>query len=142
MKFNMKNAPNVIWTVVAAVVLISVFIEGMYLPGAPKANKVSRVTISYPAVTEEVKEFTDPENISQACKLMDTLKYVPFKSAKGRLENAITIEYHLKNGSTKTVIADKELVLWGGKNCVLKDDEAFVELATATFFAEEAAVVD
>lgn len=132
----MKNAPNVLWTVVAAVILISIFINGMQLPGAPKARNVSRITVAYPAVTEGEQEFTDEESIEKACDLLDSLKYIPFRSVKDRQENPITINYYLTNGSTKTVTADAKSVFWGGKLCALKDPGTFMQLAAEAFFAE------
>lgn len=111
--------------------------KGMFLVGVPSMDEVKKVTFSYPALTDQVKEYTDEENIELAVKLTGFLKYSPFAETAEAAPDGITIYYHLDNGKMVSVTADEETVVWQGKAHALKDPEIFMNLATTLFFGEE-----
>ena len=67
-------------SILAAVFLLSVLINGMWLVGLPKEEDVERAEISYQSLSGEIKSFNDERNIELAVSLSNFLKYVPFKS--------------------------------------------------------------
>ena len=57
------------------IVGINIFTNGMYLWGLPRINDIQSVNITYPSVTDDVKEISSREDIELALKLTGFLKY-------------------------------------------------------------------
>ena len=116
---------------------INIFLNGMYLLGLPDLDEIQSISISYPTVTNEVKEFSDDENIELALKLTGFLKYDLFEKTENTGEPLITITYHLKDGTSKEVSANNTVVWWNGKTHNIKDKDMFVNLTEGIFFLED-----
>ena len=115
---------------------IKVGMEGMWLFGIPKSEKVSSVTIKYPSLTDEVKEITDREKIELCVHMSGFLKYKPFANAEVGDEPLITFIYNLDNGDKVEVSANETTVFYKGKKHILKNDSTFVNVVEDTFFFE------
>ena len=50
------------------IVGINIFMNGMYLWGLPRINDIQSVNITYPSVTDDVKEISSREDIELAFK--------------------------------------------------------------------------
>ena len=116
------------------IVGIRIFTNGMYLFGLPDLNDIQSVNISYPSVTENVKEISSREDIELALKLTGFLKYDLFGAVNSEEESDITITYFLKDGASKTISANNTTVWWNNKIHVIKDKEMFINLAEGIFF--------
>ncbi len=134
-----KLAAIVLKVLLTAIIIVSVFIftDGMYLLGIPDASQVEQVTVSYPEVSNEVKVFTEDEDIEQTIKLTNFLKYSVFEKYAGDDKPMITITYHLTNGGEISVSASRETVWWKGKAHILKDKDMFINLTEGIFFLED-----
>ena len=119
------------------VVGINIFTNGMYLWGLPRINDIQSVNITYPSVTDDVKEISSSEDIELALKLTGFLKYDLFGEVNSEEEPAITITYFLKDGTSKTISANNTTVWWNNKIHVIKDKEMFVNLTEGIFFLED-----
>ncbi len=138
----LKKTGGFLLTVLAStilIVLIHLLTSGMYLLGVPKAQEVQAVTLSYPQVSEAVKEVNDREKIEQAVKLTGFLKYSLFQEADPGGEPLITMTYRLADGRTVSVSANRETVWWKGKARALKKPDMFLNLAQGIFFLEDLA---
>ncbi|MGI6029257.1 MAG: hypothetical protein ACOX81_07590 [Candidatus Heteroscillospira sp.] len=136
-----RGAARFLLTVLATAVLlvgIDIFTSGMYLMGVPAIEDVAKVTIAYPELSGEAKEFTDAEHIELAVKLTGFLKYAPFEKPDAEAQPAMTITYFLSDGGQLSVSADRETVWWMGKARALKEEGAFMKLAEGIFFYGEA----
>lgn len=116
------------------IVGIKIFTDGMYLWGLPDLNDIQSVNISYPSVTEDVKKISSREEIELALKLTGFLKYDLFEEANDKEEPDIIITYFLKDGTSKTISANKTTVWWNNKIHVIKDKEMFINLTEGIFF--------
>lgn len=116
---------------------LSIITKGMYLIGIPKIDDVQKVTISYPEATDEIKEFSDREQIELAINLTGFLKYSLFEHADDKELPMITITYILDNGKSISVSANRSTVWWKERAYVIKDKETFIRLAEALFFLQE-----
>ena len=119
------------------IVGINIFMNGMYLWGLPRINDIQSVNITYPSVTDDVKEISSREDIELALKLTGFLKYDLFGEVNSEEEPAITITYFLKDGTSKTISANNTTVWWNNKIHVIKDKEMFVNLTEGIFFLED-----
>ena len=119
------------------IVGISVFTDGMYLLGLPDLNDIQSVNISYPSVTDGVKEILSREDIELALKLTGFLKYDLFGEVNSEEEPVIIITYFLKDGTSKTISANNTTVWWNNKIHVIKDKEMFINLTEGIFFLED-----
>ena len=119
------------------IVGISIFTDGMYLLGLPDLNDIQSVNISYPSVTDGVKEISSREDIELALKLTGFLKYDLFGEVNSEEEPVIIITYFLKDGTSKTISANNTTVWWNNKIHVIKDKEMFVNLTEGIFFLED-----
>lgn len=113
---------------------ISIAKDGIYLIGVPEIDEVQKVTISYPSVSDQIKEITDDEYIELAVKLTGFLKYALFKRADDNEEPMVNIVYFTSDGSEISVSANRETVWWKGKAYVLRDDETFINLTESIFY--------
>lgn len=127
----------VLLTIVSVTVIFFV-VNGVRLRGVPSMEDVERAEISYPSVTDEVKEVPG-EKIELAVKLTGFLKYDPFKAADESGEPLITITYFTKDGREIAVSANRETVWWKGRAHALKEENLFVKLAEGIFFLEDLA---
>lgn len=116
---------------------ISIFTDGMYLLGLPDLNDIQSVNISYPSVTDGVKEISSREDIELALKLTGFLKYDLFGEVNSEEEPVIIITYFLKDGTSKTISANNTTVWWNNKIHVIKDKEVFINLTEGIFFLED-----
>lgn len=123
--------------ITALIIGIDFFTEGMYLWGLPNLEDIQSVSISYPIVTDDVKEISSQKDIELAVKLTGFLKYDLFKKANSEETPLITITYHLKNGTDKTISANNTTVWWNNKTYIIKDKESFVNLTEGIFFLED-----
>ena len=140
MKKTVKGTIRLLIVIVAVTVLvvgIKILTDGMYLFGIPDLKDVQTVSISYPSVTEEVKEVSNQEEMELSLKLTGFLKYDLFEKADNDEEPLITITYHLKDETDKTISANNTTVWWNGKTYVIKDKEIFVNLTEGIFFLED-----
>ncbi len=119
------------------IVGIRIFTDGMYLLGLPDLNDIQSVNISYPSVTDGVKEISSREDIGLALKLTGFLKYDLFGEVNSEEEPAITITYFLKDGTSKTISANNTTVWWNNRIHVIKDKEMFINLTEGIFFLED-----
>ena len=119
------------------IVGINIFMNGMYLWGLPRINDIQSVNITYPSVTDDVKEISSREDIELALKLTGFLKYDLFGEVNSEEEPAITITYFLKDGTSKTISANNTTVWWNNKIHVIKDKEMFINLTEGIFFLED-----
>ena len=97
----------------------------------------TQINITYPSVTDGVKEISSSEDIELALKLTGFLKYDLFGEVNSEEEPAITITYFLKDGTSKTISANNTTVWWNNKIHVIKDKEMFVNLTEGIFFLED-----
>ena len=111
--------------------------NGMYLWGLPRINDIQSVNITYPSVTDDVKEISSREDIELALKLTGFLKYDLFEKVNSEEEPTITITYFLKDGTSKTISANNTTVWWNNKIHVIKDKEMFINLTEGIFFLED-----
>ena len=118
-------------------VSIQLFTQGMWLWGLPSLDEVQSVSISYPSVTDTVKEVSDQEDMELALKLTNFLKYNVFEKADTTQEPLIHITYHRKDGSDQTISANRTTVWWQGKAYALKEKDMFVNLTEGLFFLED-----
>ena len=100
-------------------------------------NDIQSVNITYPSVTDDVKEISSREDIELALKLTGFLKYDLFGEVNSEEEPAITITYFLKDGTSKTISANNTTVWWNNKIHVIKDKEMFINLTEGIFFLED-----
>ena len=119
------------------IVGINIFTNGMYLWGLPRINDIQSVNITYPSVTDDVKEISSSEDIELALKLTGFLKYDLFGEMNSEEEPAITITYFLKDGTSKTISANNTTVWWNNKIHVIKDKDMFINLTEGIFFLED-----
>ena len=119
------------------IVGINIFTNGMYLWRLPRINNIQSVNITYPSVTDDVKEISSSADIELALKLTGFLKYDLFGEVNSEEEPAITITYFLKDGTSKTISANNTTVWWNNKIHVIKDKEMFVNLTEGIFFLED-----
>ena len=139
MKKAVKGTIRLLIVIVAATALvvgIKILTDGMYLLGIPDLEEVQTVSILYPSVTEEVKEVSSQEDMELSLKLTGFLKYDLFEKADSNEKPFITIIYHLKDGTDKTISANNTTVWWNGQTYVIKDKEMFVNLTEGIFFSE------
>ena len=121
------------------VVGIRIFTDGMYLFVLSDLQDVQTVSISYPIVTDEIKEISSQEDIELSLKLTGFLKYDLFENADCREDPLITITYHLKDGTDKAIAANNTTVWWNEKAYAIKDKEMFINLTEGIFFLEDLA---
>lgn len=95
--------------------------------------------ISYPIVTDEIKEVSSQEDIELSLKLTGFLKYDLFENADCSEDPLITITYHLKDGTDKVIAANNTTVWWNEKTYAIKDKEMFINLTEGIFFLEDLA---
>ena len=119
------------------IVGINIFTNGMYLWGLPRINDIQSVNITYPSITDDVKEISSREDIDLALKLTGFLKYDLFEKVYSEEEPAITITYFLKDGTSKTISANNTTVWWNNRIHVIKDEEMFINLTEGIFFLED-----
>lgn len=123
--------------VTVLLVIINIFTKGMYLLGLPDLTDIQSVSISYPSVTDDTKEVSSPEDIELALKLSGFLKYDLFEKADKTEKPLITITYHLKGGTDKTISANNTTVWWNDKSYTIKEKEMFIKLTEGIFFLED-----
>ncbi len=116
---------------------VNVLSNGMWLLGLPNEKDIESVSVSYPSVTEEVKLYSDSENIHLALSLSGFLKYTPLKQPDQEDAPLITITYHLKDATRKTLSASDRTVWWNGTARCVKQTGAFIKLTGGIFFLSE-----
>ena len=128
---------GIIALVTLLTVSIQLFTQGMWLWGLPSLDEVQSVSLSYPSVTDTVKEVSEPEDMELALKLTGFLKYDQFEKADTNDEPLISITYHRTDGTEQTVSANRTTVWWQGKAYALKEKDMFVNLTEGLFFLED-----
>jgi len=117
----------------ACVMAVKIAMNGMYLIGVPAKENVGRVTITRAG---ESRELADSEEIELAVGLSGFLKYSLFEGADEGGEPLITITYHLTDGKTVTLAANRETVWWKGKPRAIREEGVFVNLTEGLFFPQ------
>ena len=120
------------------IVIVSVLMEGMWLLGVPKIEDVQSVSITDLRYSTEAKEFEDEESIDLAIKLSNFLRYKPLSPVTGHDTPIVSITYHLKDGSSKSLSANENTVWWQGKAYNIKQEKIFLNLSEGIFFYGEA----
>lgn len=140
MKKIAKSLLRLLGLIAAVTILtvgIQIFTQGMWLWGLPSLDEVQSVSLSYPNVTDTVKEVSEPEDMELALKLTGFLKYDLFEKADTTDEPLISITYHRTDGTEQTVSANRTTVWWQGKAYALKEKDMFVNLTEGLFFLED-----
>lgn len=119
------------------IVMVSIFKDGVYLFEIPSISEISKVTISYPNVSAEVKEVTDLKDIELSLSLTGFLKYSFFEKAKTYEQPLVTMTYHLNNDEEIQISANYETVWWKGKVHKIKESDEFINLIEILFFLTE-----
>lgn len=129
---------------VASLVLVVLIVTGIYiltqglpLSGTPKPSNVESITVRHGEMDGEITDYSDSENIEQACKLLGFLNYVPFAEASEADGPDILITYNLKDGKRLVAAANKETVWWRGKSYPIKKQEMFLNLAHGIFHLDD-----
>lgn len=122
----------------ALLMAVNILWRGMYLIGIPSTGSVAETSISYPALTDEVKTVRSPEDLELTVKLSGFLRYDLFAQPDESGEPLITLSYHTLDGGTVTVSANRTTVWWHGKAHAIKDPDLFINLTEGIFFLEEA----
>lgn len=123
--------------VTVLLIIINICVDGMYLFGIPKIENVKKVTISYPEVSDEIKEISDSEHIELAVKLSGFLKYSLLEDADTSEVPLITIIYYTSNGDAIEVSANRKTVWWKGKAHAIKEDDMFINCVEGIFFLDD-----
>ncbi|AFL99284.1 hypothetical protein Desde_0840 [Desulfitobacterium dehalogenans ATCC 51507] len=134
-----KIIKQYILPVVLSMVFVSIgffWLHGVPLIGQPKKEDVSYIEIADTNLTDDIRTFTEYEDIEKTVNMLNFLNYqlgTPEQEAP-----FITITYHLKNGEKVDIFANKDTVYWGGKGYTIKDDNGtiFVNIIEGMFFSD------
>lgn len=122
--------------VMAAVLTpLSILLRGMWLLGLPAQEQVRSVSVFCPEAAAQAKAVSSPREIELALQVTGLLKYDLFAQAGEERPPAVTITYHLQDGSDVTLAANSTTVWWNGKALSLKDEEMFVNVTQGIFFS-------
>lgn len=110
-----------------------ILIWGMPVSGAPNPRDVQSVTVKYGEEPGGAVEYTDPEKIESACRLLGSMNYEPFTESSEGDAIAVTITYNMKDGSRKVAAANSQTGWWQGKTMKLKQGDVFVNVAEGLF---------
>lgn len=134
-KLGKRVLLTVIPIVLAALIAggINIFAYGMPISGAPKPQDVASVSVKYGEEGGEAVEYTDPEKIELAVKLLSSLNYVPFQTPDENEEVGVMLIYNMKDGSRLVAAANSLTGWWKGKAYVLKEKAVFFNLAQGVF---------
>ena len=120
--------------VAAALIALSILLDGMYLLGLPAQGQVRSVSVFCPEAAAQAKEVSSPQEIELALQVTGLLKYDLFAQASEEQPPAVAITYHLRDGSF-TVAANNTTVWWNGKARSLKKEDMFVNVTQGIFFS-------
>lgn len=124
--------------ITAIIVLVNIFMDGMWILGIPDIEDVQAVQITDRRYSDEAKGFADEETIQLAVQLSGFLKYKPLRKPQNDFEPGVNFTYLLKDGTQRSLSADENTVWWKGKAYVLKQEEVFLRLCEGIFFFGEA----
>jgi len=128
-----RTALGVALTCIVTAVLF-IMANGVPIWGAPDPKDVASVTVSWAGGGQ--REFTDPEKISLAVKLLSHLNYLPFtppSEASEDLGPDVSITYALRDGREISAGANWITGWWNGEARALKEPDMFVNLAEGVF---------
>lgn len=117
--------------------LIYILTQGLPLSGTPKPENVESITVTHGETDGESTDYSDSENIEQACKLLGFLNYVPLQEGSDYDGPDIMITFNLKDGTRLVAAANKETVWWRGKRYRLQKQEMFLNLAHGIFHLDD-----
>ncbi|MFI3230046.1 MAG: hypothetical protein R3Y29_00650 [bacterium] len=143
MNINKKLTKSILVIALQIVVITSLLTvakfmrDGVPLFGIPSEEDVQRITISYPALTDDLKEITSPDEILYGVKLTNLLKYELFKEADPLDNLLVEITYYLKNNKQVQVYANNSTVWWKDKAYKIKEAELFIYAVESGFFLQE-----
>lgn len=132
----LRTGAGVILTCVIVTVLF-VMKNGVPVFGAPSPGDVERVTVSW--AQGEPVDYTDPEKIELAVKLINSLNYQPFTQVPENSREVgpdVTITYIMKDGKKLTAAANWITGWWNGEARALKEPDMFVNLTEGIFHGE------
>ena len=135
----MKKAIRLIATILIVsviVVVMNFLIEGVPLFGAPDTEKIEKVVVHHKDYPNDIKEYSDEENIELAVALLGYLRYSPLKGLSDD-NQLIKITYVMEDGTERMVAANNYTVWWNGKPSALRDENIFVKMCTAVFYSED-----
>ena len=121
--------------VAAALIALSILLDGMYLLGLPAQGQVRSVSVFCPEAAAQAKEVSSPQEIELALQVTGFLKYDLFAQASEEQPPAGAIMYHLRDGSDATLAANNTTVWWNGKARSLKKEDMFVNVTQGIFFS-------
>ena len=119
----------------AALIALSILLDGMYLLGLPAHGQVRSVSVFCPEAAAQAKEVSSPQEIELALQVTGFLKYDLFAQASEEQPPAVAITYHLRDGSDVTLAANNTTVWWNGKARSLKKEDMFVNVTQGIFFS-------
>ena len=134
----MRKMKRLIITILAVSVIVigvNLFREGIPLLGIPEIEKIDKVVIEHKDYPDEYKTYSDEENIELAVALLGYLRYSPLKDLSDD-NQLIKISYIMDDGTEQVVAANNYTVWWNGKSSALHDENTFVKMCTAVFFAD------
>ena len=89
--------------VAAALIALSILLDGMYLLGLPAQGQVRSVSVFCPEAAAQAKEVSSPQEIELALQVTGLLKYDLFAQASEEQPPAVAITYHLRDGSDVSI---------------------------------------
>lgn len=107
---------------------INIARDGLQVSTVPDYKKISFITLEYPAISKESREFSDSENIELCTKMCQYLNYEPFAQVEDTEEPLVTICFHMKNGKQVELAANTTTVFVDGKKHALKEHDVFINL--------------
>lgn len=136
MKQKWRQPLIAVFLSVLLTVCISFFVDGVPLVRLPRPETIDHVAVEHFALQTR-KEFTDPESIELAGKLVSFLKIQPFSKPQSDWEPKIRLSFYLKDGRIFTFSASETEVLWNNRLYRLKKEALFVNLTEGVFFYED-----
>lgn len=134
----MKKAIRLIATILVVcvvVIALNLLIEGVPLLGTPKLENIDRVVVEHSDYPDDVKEYTDENNIKLAEALLGYLHYAPLKGLTDD-NPVIQITYIMDDGTEYIVKANDNTVWWNGKPHAIHDESMFTKMCTAVFYLQ------
>lgn len=137
MKKSVKSLIKFLITVAASVFIVMAIdasVRGMWLFGIPDSENVKSVTLSYPRLTDETVRLCEEDDIELALNLTGFLRYDLFDEPDPDQKPKITMTFHMKDGTDKTIDANNETVWINKKAYSVKQEDMFINLTEGVFF--------
>lgn len=135
----MKKAIRVALLCVALLcfsIVAHLILDGMPLLDTPKVENIERIIVEHNDYPDDVKEYTDENNIKLAEALLGYLHYAPLKGLTDDIP-VIQITYIMDDGTKYIVKANDKTVWWNGKPHAIHDEGMFTKMCTAVFYLQD-----